>query len=443
MALATVAFAIVLRVPFRCKRKTCKWIYGYSPVRVLEKTQPGFFNLKRRSIMKNKKGYFGEFGGSFVLPEIQQELNRIEAAYKKLKKDPRFIKDLKRIRKSYQGRPTPLYYCKNLSERLCGAKIYLKREDLNHTGAHKINHCMGELLLAKYLGKTKVIAETGAGQHGLALATAAAYFGLECEIHMGEIDIAKQATNVAKMKLLGAKVVSVEFGQRTLKEAVDSAFTAYARDFEKAIYCIGSVVGPHPFPMMIRDFQSIIGKEAKKQIKQHEGKLPSAIVACVGGGSNSIGLFHDFIKEDVKIYGVEPLGRGSKLGEHAATITYGTKGILHGFESLVLKNKENEVAEVYSIASGLDYPSVGPEHAYLHSIGRVNYVTCSDKEAVNAFFVLSKTEGIIPALESAHAVAFGIKLAKTLGKDESIIINLSGRGDKDVDFVLRKEGEAK
>ena len=393
--------------------------------------------------MKNKKGYFGEFGGSFVLPEIQQELNRIEAAYKKLKKDPRFIKDLKRIRKSYQGRPTPLYYCKNLSERLCGAKIYLKREDLNHTGAHKINHCMGELLLAKYLGKTKVIAETGAGQHGLALATAAAYFGLECEIHMGEIDIAKQATNVAKMKLLGAKVVSVEFGQRTLKEAVDSAFTAYARDFEKAIYCIGSVVGPHPFPMMIRDFQSIIGKEAKKQIKQHEGKLPSAIVACVGGGSNSIGLFHDFIKEDVKIYGVEPLGRGSKLGEHAATITYGTKGILHGFESLVLKNKENEVAEVYSIASGLDYPSVGPEHAYLHSIGRVNYVTCSDKEAVNAFFVLSKTEGIIPALESAHAVAFGIKLAKTLGKDESIIINLSGRGDKDVDFVLRKEGEAK
>jgi len=386
---------------------------------------------------KNTKGYFGEFGGSFVPPELQIELDNLEVAYNKLKNDPQFVNELSQIRRDYQGRPTPLYYCKRLTEKVGGAKIYLKREDLNHTGAHKINHCMGELLLAKYLGKTKVIAETGAGQHGLALATAAAYFGLECEIHMGEVDIAKQAPNVAKMKLLGCKVIPVTFGQRTLKEAVDSAFSAYIRDHKTAIYCIGSVVGPHPFPTMVRDFQSIIGKEAKKQIKQHEGKLPTAIVACVGGGSNAMGLFHEFIKErDVKIYGVEPLGKGTKLGDHAATITYGTKGAMHGFESLILKDKSGEPAEVYSIASGLDYPSVGPEHAYLNSIGRVNYVTASDKEAVEAFYTLSKTEGIIPALESSHAVAYGMKLAKTMNKNEIIIINLSGRGDKDVDFIL-------
>lgn len=391
--------------------------------------------------MKNKKGYFGEYGGSFVPSDMQQELNNIETAYNKLKKDKDFINKLNQIRRDFQGRPTPLYLCEKLTAQTGGAKIYLKREDLNHTGAHKLNHCIGELLLAKFLGKTKVIAETGAGQHGLALATAAAYFGLECEIHMGEIDIAKQKPNVEKMKLLGCKIVPVTFGQKTLKEAVDSAFMAYAKDFKTAIYCIGSAVGPHPFPTMVRDFQSVIGKEAKKQIKKHEGKLPTAIVACVGGGSNAMGLFHDFIKEkDVKIYGVEPLGRGTNLGENAASITYGTKDILHGFESLVLKDKNGEVADAYSIASGLDYPSVGPEHAYLNSIGRVNYVAISDKEAVDAFYTLSKIEGIIPALESAHAVAYGIKLAKTLGKNETIIVNLSGRGDKDVDFVLGNFG---
>jgi len=390
---------------------------------------------------KNKKGYFGEFGGSFVPPEIQQELDRIEQAYIKLKNDKQFVAELKQIRRDFQGRPTPLYLCKNLTEQVGGAKIYLKREDLNHTGAHKINHCMGELLLAKYLGKTKVLAETGAGQHGLALSTAAAYFGMECEIHMGEIDITKQASNVAKMKLLGCKVVPVTFGQRTLKEAVDSAFMAYMEQYEYAIYCIGSVVGPHPFPVMVRDFQSIIGKEAKRQHRQHEKKLPAAIVACVGGGSNAMGLFHDFIKEkSVKIYGVEPLGHGTNLGEHAATMTYGEKGILHGFESLVIKDDKGESAQVHSIASGLDYPGVGPEHAYLKSIGRVNYVTCTDKEALKAFHLLSKTEGIIPALESSHAVAYGLKLAKELGKDETIIINLSGRGDKDLDFVLEYGG---
>jgi len=388
--------------------------------------------------MKKRKGYFGEFGGSFVPPEIQKELDLIEAAYNKLKNNQDFIKELNQIRRDFQGRPTPLYFCKNLTAKIGGAKIYLKREDLNHTGAHKINHCMGELLLARSLGKTKVIAETGAGQHGVALATAAAYFGMECEIHMGEVDIAKQAPNVAKMKLLGCKVVPVSFGQRTLKEAVDSAFMAYIRDYKTAIYCIGSVVGPHPFPVMVRDFQSVVGKEAKKQHKLFEGKLPTAIVACVGGGSNAMGLFHDFIKEDVKIYGVEPLGRGTGLGEHAATITYGTKGILHGFESLLLKDETGKEAEAYSIASGLDYPGVGPEHAYLHSIGRVNYVTADDKEALEAFHTLTKLEGIIPALESSHAVAYAMKLARTLKKENTIIVNLSGRGDKDLDFVLSK-----
>lgn len=400
----------------------------------------GLFLFKGDNNMKNKKGYFGEFGGAFVLPEIKEELIEIETAYNKLKRDSQFKKELNQIRRDFQGRPTPLYYCKNLTEKVGGAKIYLKREDLNHTGAHKINHCMGELLLAKYLGKTKVIAETGAGQHGLALATASAYFGMECEIHMGETDIAKQTQNVAKMKLLGCKIVPVTFGQKTLKEAVDSALMAYEKDFKNSIYCIGSVVGPHPFPTMIRDFQSIIGKEVKSQIKKQEGKLPTAMVACVGGGSNSMGLFHDFIKEEeVKLYGVEPMGKGNKLGEHAATITYGSKGIMHGFESLILKDEKQEPAKVHSIASGLDYPSVGPEHAFLNSIGRVHYITCSDQEAIDAFYLLSKIEGIIPALESAHAVAYAIKLARTLGREESIVVSLSGRGDKDVDFVLAKE----
>lgn len=389
--------------------------------------------------MRNKKGYFGEFGGSHVSLELQQELNKIEKAYNILKKDPEFKKELAQIRRDFQGRPTPLYFCKNLTTQIGGAKIYLKREDLNHTGAHKINHCMGELLLAKKLGKTKVIAETGAGQHGLALATAAAYFGLDCEVHMGEVDIIKQAQNVAKMKLLGCKIITVTAGQKTLKEAVDSSFAAYARDYKDSIYCIGSVVGPHPFPTIIRDFQSVIGKEAKKQHKQYEGKLPTAVIACVGGGSNAMGIFHDFIKEEVQLFGVEPLGRSNKLGDHAASITYGTKDILHGFESLVLKNESGEVAEAYSIASGLDYPSVGPEHAYLNSIGRAKYVTATDEDAIKAFYLLSKIEGIIPALESAHAVAFGIELAKKLRKTDSIIINLSGRGDKDVDFVLSSE----
>jgi tryptophan synthase beta chain len=391
--------------------------------------------MKKQS---TKKGYFGEFGGSFVPPSVQEDLNRIESAYNKFKNDEKFIAELNEMRSNYQGRPTPLYFAKNLTAQTGGAKIYLKREDLNHTGAHKINHCLGELLLAKYMGKKLVIAETGAGQHGLALATAAAYFGLPCEIHMGEIDVAKQALNVAKMKLLGCKVVTVTFGQKTLKEAVDSAFLRYTENPKDIIYCIGSAVGPHPFPTIVRDFQSIIGKETKKQHFEFENKLPDAIVACVGGGSNAMGMFTDFIEEkSVKIYGVEPLGRGSGLGDNAATVTYGTKGLLHGFESLLLKDKNGDPLPVYSCASGLDYPGVGPEHAYLHQIKRVSYVTASDEEAISSFYELSRVEGIIPALESAHAVAYGIKLAKELGRNKAIIINLSGRGDKDVDFVLK------
>jgi len=391
-----------------------------------------------------KKGYYGEFGGAFVSPIMQKELDKIEEAYNKLKKDKEFIKELKEIQKNFQGRPTPLYYCKNLTNLSGGAKIYLKREDLNHTGAHKINHCMGEMLLAKYLGKTKVIAETGAGQHGLAIATAAAYFGMECEIHMGEVDLIKQASNVTKMKLLGSKVVCVTFGQKTLKEAIDSALNAYQNELENSIftsiYCIGTAAGPHPFPMIVRDFQSIIGKEAKRQIKKREQKLPKAIIACIGGGSNAIGLFSAFLKEkDVQIYGVEPLGRGTNIGDHAAALTYGKVGIIHGFKSLVLKDEKDDIiSDAYSIASGLDYQSAGPEHAYLHTRKKVNYVTISDLEALESFHLLSKTEGIIPALESAHAVAYGLKVAKQFAKDECIIINLSGRGDKDVEFVFAK-----
>lgn len=391
----------------------------------------------------NKKGYFGEFGGSFVSPEIQQELDKIENAYNKLKNEKAFIAELNQIRRDFQGRPTPLYFCKNLTKQIGGAKIYLKREDLNHTGAHKINHCMGEVLLAKYLDKKKVIAETGAGQHGLAIATACAYFGLECEVHMGEVDIAKQQSNVSKMKLLGAKVVSVGFGQKTLNEAVDSAFESYAKDLKNnflSIYCIGTVCGPHPFPTIVRDFQDVIGKETKRQIIKHEGKLPTALVACVGGGSNAIGLFNSFLKnKDVQIFGVEPLGKGTKPGEHSATITYGKIGILHGAKSFVLQKDNGELAEAYSIASGLDYQSVGPQHAYLHTIGRVKYVTCTDKEALQAFHTLTKIEGIIPALESSHAVAYGMKLAKSMKPSETIIVNLSGRGDKDLEFVLNYE----
>lgn len=385
----------------------------------------------------DENGYFGQFGGSFIPPVLEKPFAEIAQAYKELKNSPEFIADLNYVRKHYQGRPTPISYAKNLSDFCGGAKIYLKREDLNHTGAHKLNHCMAEVILAKHLGKTKVIAETGAGQHGVALATAAAYFGLECEIHMGEVDIAKEHPNVVRMKILGAKVIPATQGLRTLKEAVDSAFESYIPQADTAIYCIGSVVGPHPFPMMVRDFQSVVGFESKEQFKEHEENLPDAVVACVGGGSNSMGIFSGFIDDkEVALYGVEPMGRGEAIGDHSATLTYGEEGVMHGFNSIMLKDKDGEAAPVYSVASGIDYPSVGPEHAYLKSIGRTTVGLCNDEEAIDAFFKLSQLEGIIPALESAHAVAYAMKLAKTLGKDKTILVNLSGRGDKDIDFVV-------
>ncbi|WP_072680231.1 tryptophan synthase subunit beta [Arcobacter sp. LA11] len=385
----------------------------------------------------NEEGYFGKFGGSFIPPMLEQPFADIRKAYKELKNDPKFIEELKYVRKHYQGRPTPISFAKNLTEHCGGAKIYLKREDLNHTGAHKLNHCMAEVILAKHLGKTKVIAETGAGQHGVALATAAAYFGLECEIHMGEVDIAKEHPNVVRMKILGAKIIPATHGLKTLKEAVDSAFESYVPQADTAIYCIGSIVGPHPFPMMVRDFQSIIGFESKEQFFEHEDNLPDNVVACVGGGSNAMGIFAGFIDDkEVNLYGVEPMGKGDTIGEHSATLTYGEEGVMHGFNSIMLKDENGEPAPVYSIGSGIDYPSVGPEQAHLKETGRTKVGLCNDEEAVDAFYKLSQLEGIIPALESAHAVGYAMKLAKTLSKDKTILVNLSGRGDKDIDFVV-------
>lgn len=394
-------------------------------------------NKTRQSNAGVQEGYFGQFGGAFVPETLKRELDRVYAEYLKLKKDKSFRAELSLLQRTYQGRPTPLYYCKKLSEQTGGADIYLKRENLNHTGAHKINHCIGEVLLAKHMGKNTVIGETGAGQHGLALATACALLGLKCRIFMGETDVKKQYINVRKMKLLGAEVVCVERGSKTLKDAVDAAFEEYAKTYENSIYCIGSVVGPHPYPTIVRDFQSVVGREARTQFKRLKGGLPDAVVACVGGGSNAMGIFSGFLEySSVALYGAEPLGRGEATGDNAASITFGKPAVMHGFKSLVLEDENGEPAEAYSVASGLDYPSVGLEHAYLKAIGRVSYVTVTDKEALAAFRKLSVTEGIIPALESSHAVAYALKLARALGKEKSIVVNLSGRGDKDVDFVL-------
>jgi len=385
--------------------------------------------------MPDKNGYFGKFGGAFIPPELEKPFQEIKDAYMKLSKSHHYIKELRDIRKHYQGRPTPVYHAKNLSDFCGGGQIYLKREDLNHTGAHKLNHCMAEGLLAKYLGKKKLIAETGAGQHGVALATAAAYFGLECEIHMGEVDIKKEYPNVVRMQILGAKVVPATHGLKTLKEAVDSAFEAYIKDTETQMFAIGSVVGPHPFPMMVRDFQSIVGIEAKEQFHEMTGNLPDVVAACVGGGSNAMGIFSGFFDDAVDLYGVEPMGKSGEIGDHSASLTYGKEGIMHGFNSIMLTDDKGEPAPVHSIASGIDYPSIGPEHAYLSSIGRTQIGLCNDEEAVDAFYKLSQYEGIIPALESAHAVAFAMKYAKE-NPEQSILINLSGRGDKDIDFVV-------
>ena len=387
----------------------------------------------------DENGFFGPYGGAVLPDNLKAAFAEITDAYQTICQSAQFINELRRIRKDFQGRPTPVYHCERLSRKVGGAQIYVKREDLNHTGAHKLNHCMGEGLLAKYMGKKKLIAETGAGQHGVALATAAAFFGLECEIHMGEVDIAKQAPNVTRMKILGAKVVPVTHGLKTLKEAVDSAFEAYARDYKDAIYCIGSALGPHPFPLMVRDFQMVVGSEMRDQFLEMTGHEPDAVCACVGGGSNSIGTFVPFLDSTADLYGIEPLGKGDQLGDHAASMKYGTPGVMHGFNSIMLKDDQGEPAPVYSIASGLDYPSVGPEHAYLHDLGRVSYETVSDEEAVEAFFLLSKYEGIIPALESSHAVAFAMRKAREMKKG-SILATLSGRGDKDVDYIVEHYG---
>jgi len=387
----------------------------------------------------DSQGYFGRYGGCYIEPKLQKAMEEITEAYFTICKSTRFISELRRIRREFQGRPTPISHLERLSGSIGNVQLYVKREDLNHTGAHKLNHCMGEALLAKYMGKKKLIAETGAGQHGVALATAAAYFGLECDIYMGAVDIKKQAPNVARMKILGANVVEVTHGLQTLKEAVDAAFDAYAKEYETAIYCIGSVLGPHPFPMMVRDFQTVVGIEARDQFTSMTGELPDAIVACVGGGSNAAGFFAGFLNDPVDIYGVEPLGRGPKLGDHAASLKYGEEGIMHGFNSIMLKDENGDPAPVYSVASGLDYPSSGPEHAFLQEIGRVRYDVVDDEESIDAFFKLARLEGIIPAIESAHAVAYGMKLAREMGKG-SVLINLSGRGDKDMDYVLENFG---
>lgn len=386
-----------------------------------------------------KDGYFGEYGGAFLPDELIPAFREAADSYEAICHSAQFINELRRIRKEFQGRPTPVYHCERLSRLFGNCQIYLKREDLNHTGAHKLNHCMGEGLLAKFMGKKKLIAETGAGQHGVALATAAAYFGMECDIYMGEVDIAKQHPNVIRMKMLGANVIPVTHGLKTLKEAVDAAFDAYIKEYDHAIYCIGSCLGPHPFPMMVRDFQSVIGIEAREQFFDMTGNLPDAVCACVGGGSNSLGMFTPFLADPVEIYGVEPLGRGEGVGDHAATMKFGTKGRLHGFESYLLQDENGEPLPVYSIASGLDYPGVGPEHAYLRDAGRVNYVTATDDEAMEAFFLLSRNEGIIPAIESSHALAHAIRYAKEK-KFGSILVCLSGRGDKDIDYVYEKYG---
>lgn len=385
---------------------------------------------------------FKEFGGQYLDDFVLKAIKEVEDAYNKYQEDENFLKDFHNLLKNYASRPSLLYYAENMTKDLKGAKVYLKREDLNHTGSHKINNVLGQALLAKKMGKTKLIAETGAGQHGVATATAAALLKMDCEIHMGAVDIEKQALNVYKMKLLGAKVVSVDFGLKTLKEAVDSALISWSKELDYSFYLIGSAVGPHPYPTMVRNFQKVIGKEIKEQINLLENKNPDYVIACVGGGSNAIGAFYEFIPEkEVNLIGVEASGMGLHTKMHSATMTLGKTGVIHGMKTKVLLEDDGEISPVYSIAAGLDYPGVGPEHAYLESIDRVKYVSITDKEAVDAFKYLSKMEGIIPAIESSHAVAYGIKFIKTLPKDKIVVINLSGRGDKDVKQVARYLGE--
>ena len=392
--------------------------------------------------MPDATGHFGPYGGQLVPPHLKQAMDDINAAYAEITQRQDFQDELAQLFADYVGRPSPIFHARRLSAQLGGAQIHLKREDLNHTGAHKINHCLGEALLAKFMGKKKVIAETGAGQHGVALATACALVGIPCEIHMGQVDIEKEHPNVTKMRILGCKLVPVTRGAATLKEAVDSAFEEYLTNPTDYIYAIGSVVGPHPFPMMVRDFQSIIGREAREQFQAKHGKLPDYVTACVGGGSNAMGMFTAFLGDaGVKLVGVEPSGEGTDMpGRHAATLSMGKPGEIHGMKCYVLEDAPGVPAAVHSIASGLDYPGVGPQHSYLKDIGRVQYESATDKECLDAFMQLSRVEGIIPALESAHAVAWAMRVAPTLSKDTHILVNLSGRGDKDADYVAKLLG---
>ena len=389
----------------------------------------------------HRHGYFGDFGGQFMPETLMNAIIELEEAYETYKKDPDFIKELEELHVSYTGRPSLLYYAEKMTKDLGGAKIYLKREDLNHTGSHKLNNVLGQMLLAKRMGKTRVIAETGAGQHGVATATVAALMGMECEIFMGQEDCERQALNVYRMELLGAKVHPVTSGTSTLKDAVSEAMREWTNRIADTHYVLGSVMGAHPFPMMVRDFQSIISREAREQILEKEGKLPAAVLACVGGGSNAIGMFYHFITDEgVQLIGCEAAGKGVDTEEHAATMTKGTVGIFHGMKSYFCQNAYGQIAPVYSISAGLDYPGIGPEHAHLRDSGRAQYVPITDDEAVDAFEYLSRTEGIIPAIESAHAVAHALRLAPTLSPEESIIICLSGRGDKDVAAMARYRG---
>ena len=391
--------------------------------------------------MSNEKGRFGEFGGQYIPETLMNELIRLEERYNYYKNDPEFLRELETLMREYAGRPSLLYYAEKMTEDLGGARIYLKREDLNHTGAHKINNCLGQVLLARKMGKTRVIAETGAGQHGVATATVAALLGLECEIFMGEVDCERQRLNVYRMELLGARVHPVTTGTRVLKDAVNECMREWVSRVDDTLYVLGSVMGPHPFPTMVRDFQSVISREARAQILEREGKLPDAVLACVGGGSNAMGMFYNFIgDEGVRLIGCEAAGKGIDTKEHAATVARGSIGVFHGMKSLFCQNEYGQIDEVYSISAGLDYPGIGPEHAYLHSIGRASYVPVTDQEAVEAFEYLARTEGIICAIESAHAVAHAMKLAPSMSPDQVMIICLSGRGDKDVAAIARYRG---
>jgi len=391
--------------------------------------------------MPDEAGHFGPYGGKFVAETLMLPIKQLDEAYQEFSKDPEFLAELDKDLHHYVGRPSPIYHAERWSDELGGAQIYLKREDLNHTGAHKINNAIGQALLAKRMGKTRIIAETGAGQHGVATATVAARLGLECVVYMGSVDIARQVQNVYRMRLLGAKVVSVDSGSKTLKDALNEAMRDWVTNVDDTFYIIGTVAGPHPYPALVRDFQTIIGRESKEQLQTMIGRLPDALVACVGGGSNAIGLFHPFIDDaSVKIYGVEAAGDGIETDRHSVTLGAGKPGVLHGNRTYLVADEHGEILETHSISAGLDYPGVGPEHAWLKDSGRAEYVNITDDEAVSAFYALTRMEGIIPALESSHALAYAMKLAPTMGKDQVILVNLSGRGDKDMHTVAEREG---